>query len=239
MRVAFLSMLLSYFVVSHVHAGVIFQEDFESSVPTEITVTAGAGRVGTQTYSNHGFGSWMLENGTPNAVTTLTLSGLAPHTSIDIGFSLGIIDSWDGSPDTPPVSPDIFNVSVDGSVVFSETFDNFDAAEQSYVPPAGVELASRVPLGFGGGIFDDSAYDMSKDPTFTNIAHTSNTLTIRWFTSGAGIQQFGDESWSIDNIIISINNGSTGGSGTVPEPTSAMFWLGLGAIVSVRKRRRA
>ncbi|MEO1529229.1 MAG: PEP-CTERM sorting domain-containing protein [Planctomycetota bacterium] len=224
---------------SQARGGVIFTEDFENSVAPEFTFTSPTvlGRTGTQGYSAHGFGSWMLRNGQPNAVTTLTLNGLDPHSSIDLGFSLGIIDSWDGSPNSS-VSPDIFNVAVNGTVIFSESFDNFSALEQSYVAPAGVTLASRVSLGFGGGIFVDSAYDMSNDPTFSNIAHSSSSLTISWFTSGAGIQQFSDESWSIDNVVVSINGGSGGGGGgVVPEPASAAVWFGLGVFALVRKRR--
>ncbi|MEL6110375.1 MAG: PEP-CTERM sorting domain-containing protein [Planctomycetota bacterium] len=219
---------------SQTHGGVIFTEDFENSVAPEFTFTSPTtlGRMETQGYSAHGFGSWMLRNGQPNAMTTLTLNGLDPHSSIDLGFSLGIIDSWDGSPNSS-VSPDIFNVAVNGSVIFSESFDNFSAIEQSYVAPAGVTLASRVALGFGGGIFVDSAYDLSKDPAFSNIAHSSSSLTISWFTSGAGIQQFSDESWSIDNVVISIN----GGGGVVPEPTSSAVWLGVGVFALIRKRR--
>ncbi|MEM8671343.1 MAG: PEP-CTERM sorting domain-containing protein [Planctomycetota bacterium] len=240
----FIPSLLTFLVVvlslncSRARGGVIFSEDFENSVAPEFTFTSATflGRTPTQGYSAHGFGSWMLRNGQPNAITTLTLNGLDPHSSIDLGFSLGIIDSWDGSPNSS-VSPDIFNVAVNGTVIFSESFDNFSALEQSYVAPAGVTLASRVPLGFGGGIFVDSAYDMSNDPTFSNIAHSSSSLTISWFTSGAGIQQFSDESWSIDNVVVSINSGSGDGVGVVPEPASAAVWLSLGGFVLVRKRR--
>lgn len=128
---------------------------------------------------------------------------------------LAIIDSWDGngcnivSPGFP--GPDTFNVSVDGSPVFSEVFENSSCGTQTYVPPAGVELARRLSLGFSfsspcpGTFYCDSAYNMGLDPVFQNIPHTASTLTVDWFAGGSGWQGGTDESWAIDNVEVTVN----------------------------------
>ena len=160
------------------------------------------------------FGSDFLRNttggapiGTPGELTRLTLTGLRKHNSIDINFLLAIIDSWDGSlPGSPPPGgdfyhPDIFNVRVDGIVVFDESF-GFNVP--TFVPPPGVLLDEYSVLGFNGD-WNDAAYDMGLNPTFDNIPHTARTLTIEWFADGAGWQGGDDESWAIDNLEIILN----------------------------------
>ena len=56
--------------------------------------------------------------GNPASKTTLTLTGLPSHTSLDLDFVLAILESWDG--EDGDHGPDHFNVSVDGNLVFSE-----------------------------------------------------------------------------------------------------------------------
>ncbi|MCH8087406.1 MAG: hypothetical protein IIC81_06075 [Chloroflexi bacterium] len=126
----------------------------------------------------------------PGSPTTLTLTGLPPHRSVDINFLLAIIDSWDGSePGEGPEActdchPDIFTVTVDGDPVFSEAF-GFNGPV--FISPLGVLLTEFVPLGFNSDS-DDAAYDMGLNPTFDNIPHTANSLTIEWVASGDGWQ---------------------------------------------------
>lgn len=138
--------------------------------------------------------------GTPGSPTTLHLSGLPPHTSIDLNFLLAIIDSWDGSePGGCTIChPDILTVTVDGNIIFSESF-GFNGP--SFVPSPGVLLTEYTPLGFNP-TFDDSAYDMGLYPAFDEIPHTASDLTIEWTASGAGWQGGDDESWAIDNLEI-------------------------------------
>ena len=142
----------------------------------------------------------------PIIPTILTLTELPDHTGVDINFLLATIDSWDGGILCGVQNgPDVFTVKVDGTTIFSESFDNTGiCGTQTYIPPAGVELARRVNLGFQFGFGccgPDSAYNMGLDPIFDNIPHTSDTLTIEWstnlpFTGGV------DESWVIDNVEI-------------------------------------
>ena len=205
----------------------VFTTDFNSGAPIEfsgITTTEGV-----QDFDSVGpFAGDFLRNRSgeieglespPNPVpvqpTILTLTDLPSHDSIDVNFLLAIIDTWDGTATSCGVEngPDVFNVKVDGASIFSHTFDNTGCGAQSYIPPTGVELASKINLGFSFGFGccgPDSAYDMGADSTFDSILHTSNTLTIEWFTN----DQFtgdGDESWAIDNVEVILN-------GVISEP---------------------
>ncbi|MCA9010383.1 MAG: FG-GAP repeat protein [Planctomycetaceae bacterium] len=193
----------------------VFSTDFESGIPAEIT---GPGIIrDSEGYHTEAF----LQNTSvpQNASTVLTLTGLPEHRSIRLDFLLAIINSWDGADGAS--SPDVFNVSVDGKTIFSNTFDNFVLSSQAYVPPAGVLLTPRIGptisvspdsfsnLGLDTGIgqeefWGDALYAMGNDPTFSGIPHTSSTLTVEWFASGAGYQGGGNESWAIDDLSVTL-----------------------------------
>ncbi len=209
-----LAMIFSFANVSPASAGpvAVFTAHFESGMPAEFsgttTIEGVQGYAGLGTGSNVFGGDFLRNSSLPDSKTTLTLTGLPAHSSINIGFLLAIIDSWDGIGCF--AGPDVFNVTVDGISIFSEAFDNSntDCGYQGYNPPSGVELAREVNLGFGFGepYFRDSAYDMGLDPTFQNIPHTSSTLTIEWFASGPLWQGGADESWAIDNVFVLVDN---------------------------------
>ena len=142
--------------------------------------------------------------GTPGEPTRLTLTGLPPHTTISIGFLLGIIDSWDGSAPggCTDCHPDILTVTVDGIMVFSEAFG---FSGPVFTPPPGAWL-SYGNLGFNPD-FGDAAYDMNLVPSFNDIPHLADTVTIEWIASGEGWQGDDDESWAIDNVTVSVAKG--------------------------------
>lgn len=150
------------------------------------------------------FGPTFLRSLTGNTIT-ITLTNLPPHTSLSIDFLFAAIDSLDGEGTFP--AGDYFRVDLDGTTIFRETFANAtDTQIQTYVPPVPeVVLARRVDLGFSGpgGYYTDSAYDMSLDPTFDDLAHTSSTAVILFTLEGAGVQDINDESWAIDNVRVS------------------------------------
>jgi len=211
------------------YASVVYSTDFNLGIDPEFSTTGSLEAV--QGYSSYGFGGNFLRNDdVPATTTTLTLTSLPAHDSVDIGFLLAVIDSWDGKECRPEVSPDIFNVKVDGVLVFSEYLENSTCGTQSYVPSA-VALARHVQLGFNTGstYFLDSAYDMGLESVFQNIPHTDDTLTIEWFASGGGWQGGDDESWAIDNVEVSINPiqiQSVAGE-LLPLNTTALFISGI------------
>ena len=205
----------------------VFSTNFDSGVPTQLsgttTLTAVQGYTGLGTGTNTFNGS-LLQNATgngtgatpstiPQTPTTLTLTNLPTHTSIDLNFLLGIINSWDGfaNANTPNLAPDFFNIRVDGSLLLHGSFDNVTATGtgQGYLPPAGVQLTPRpfTDLGFNGtgGFTFDSAWNLGLDPQFNNIPHTGSTLTIDFFADGAGFQGNTNESWGIDNLEVILN----------------------------------
>jgi serine/threonine protein kinase len=181
----------------------VFSTDFNSGVPPEfsgVVITESVqGYQGIGTGTNVFGGDFLRNSSIPPSPTTLTLTDLPAHTSIDLHFLLAIIDSWDGT----DAGGDTFTITVDGQTVFTEVFDNIGGV-QSYNPPSGVELVRRVESGFRD--IDDhdqeSGYDMGNDPTLANIPHTSNTLTIQWYASGSNWQGGSDESWAIDNLEV-------------------------------------
>lgn len=152
------------------------------------------------------FGPTFLRCTTTNTFT-LTLENLPPHTSLDIEFLFAAIDSLDGTGSFP--AGDFFSVYVDNVVIFKESFANATPSQiQSYVPPAGVELARRVDLGFEGpgSHYTDSAYNMGADPTFKNIPHVGANAVMKFTLEGGGVQGLNDESWAIDNLRVTTGN---------------------------------
>lgn len=213
---------------------VVFSTNFDSSLPVEIspgtaTLTGVQGYAGLGPAGNQ-FGGDFLRSATGNVVT-LTLSNLPTHDTISLAFLFAAIDSLDGTGTFP--SGDYFKIVFDGNTLFSESFANADPSQfQSYVPPAGVELARHVDLGFGGpgGYYTDSAYNFGADPAFSQFAHTASSATIDFFIFGEGNQSIDDESWAMDNLSVSVFTRE------VPEPGSFMLLLiGLFGLLAVSK----
>lgn len=188
---------------------VVFSNNFDSTIPpqvsagvaaiTPVQLFAGLGPSGYQ------FGGSFLRSPTGNTVT-ITLSDLPAHTTLSMDFLFAAIDSLDGTGTFP--EGDFLNVKLDGVSIFRESFANATSTQdQTYVAPPGGLLARRVDLGFTGpgSFYTDSAYDMSVDPRFHNLAHTASTATITFVMEGPGIQDLGDESWAMDNLRISVN----------------------------------
>lgn len=180
--------------------------DFETALPPSIdpgsaTLTPSQGFAPLGPTGNM-FGPTFLRAPTGNTIT-VTVSGLPPHTKLSIAFLFAAIDSLDGTGTFP--AGDFMRITLDGTQIFRESFANATTSQiQSYVPPAGGELARRVDLGFQGpgGYYTDSAYDMGVDPQFQNLPHTASTAVITFQLEGAGVQSLDDESWAIDNLRV-------------------------------------
>ena len=116
---------------------------------------------------------------------SLTLNNLPTHDTISLSYLFAAIDSLDGTGTFP--AGDFFKIVFDGNTLFSESFANATPTQiQSYVPPAGVELARHVDLGFSGpgSYYTDSAYNFGADPRFSNFAHTASSAKIDFFIYG-------------------------------------------------------
>lgn len=176
--------------------------------------------------------------GNTAGASRLTLTGLAAHTSVSIGFLFAAIDSWDGLGHvTGGVTflADYFNVRLDGVTVFQKSFANAGGVG-NYTAPAGGLIAGAANPGsmgardYGWGGWVDSAYNLHLEPSLQNIAHSSSTLTLEFFASGPGWQGGDDESWGIDNLVIM--------TGTTPVPAPGPAALGALALAAMTGRRR-
>ena len=219
----------------------VFFSDFDGALPGAIS-PASALLTGVQGFAGLGapgnqFGGNFLRSATGNTVK-LELAGLPSHDTISLEFLFAAIDSLDGTGDSFPIG-DFFKVVFDGVTLFSESFANALPGQiQSYVPPAGVELARHVDLGFTGpgSFFTDSAYNFGADPRFANFAHSASSATIEFFIFGPGNQALDDESWAMDNLRVSVATRTA----SVPTPqTAGLVALGLCGLGVLRRRREA
>jgi acetyltransferase-like isoleucine patch superfamily enzyme len=138
--------------------------------------------------------------GVPGDPTRLTLTGLPPHTGLDLNFLFAKIATWDGD-DSTEFGPDILEIRVDGEIAFSESLGFFSP---SFSPaPGAILLVEHVNLGFSDY---DSAYDMDLVGPLSEIPHTSETLLIEWRATGAGWQGSEDESWALDNVEVALTD---------------------------------
>ena len=216
-------------------ATVVFFTDFESGLPSELAAP-GASVQGTQGYGGlsnatnpaNTFGNNFLRyDSTTIQPTTLTLTGLPAHNAVTIEMLLGVIDSWDDT--------ELLEIRLDGQLLFSHQWQLATGDSSSYMPPPGGLLSSGTNLGFNGGGFHsrDRAYDLSIDPVFANIPHSSSSLTLEFIigsaTAGSAAENWqggDDESWAIDNLSVSV----------IPEPSSLLLLLAATASLVIRRR---
>jgi hypothetical protein len=213
----------------------VYSNNFDGTEVMSPGVTGGMGGSGgiesVQGYGSYGFSVNLWRNATVNPAgsTILSLNNLPAHDSVDISFLLAFIDSWDSTDGT--VTPDYFNVKVDGINVLQITANN-----QSGSVNYGGTLLTPVPrldLGWNWR-WGDQGFDMANEPALF-LAHTGNALSVEFFASGAGWQGTSDESWGIENLKVTVNTTST----SVPEPaTMLLFVTGIAGLAVTRLRRK-
>jgi hypothetical protein len=163
--------------------------------------------------------------------TTFTLTGLTPGELLHFQFDLYINRSWDGN--TSAFGPDIFTVEiVGGPILLQTTFSNTDLPgfEQSYPDPwnplSPVANAPRT----GAFAINTLGFFAEGDTTYRlmlPVTPTSSNLSLRF--SGFNLQDFPDENWGIDNVIV---------TAAIPEPSTALLLLGGFGLLAFRRHFR-
>ena len=215
------------FAASPAAAAVVFSTDFDAGIPPQLTgagvqVESAQGYTGLGAQGNQFGGNVLRYYTQPLHETTLALSDLPPHTHVSLAFLLAIIDSWDGT--------ELFEVLVDGQLLFSHWFQLATGDASSYIAPPGALLSSGSNLGWSSGAYynRDRAYDLSLEPAFIDIPHTASSLTVTWrlgAVSGGAAQNWQgglDESWAIDNLRVSVGGGTT----AAPHPAALARLVG-------------
>jgi K319-like protein len=179
-------------------------------------------RTVTQVYSNNFEGAigpeWSLQvaDVTPvgarrflgrfgNGGPRLQLNGLPAHNRARLEFDFYLIQSWDGN--DPTFGPDSFRVRVaNGPSLLDATFAcSISQATQTY-PDAGAlgnppltGAAEHGTLGypFAGFAGVDAVYHFS-----FSFDHSDPTLAVDF--TGNGLQELTDESWGLDNVIVTV-----------------------------------
>jgi hypothetical protein len=211
------------FGIGSAHAVQVYSQNFEGG-PLGAE-WSGAGSIqSSQGLSAFGFGSQHLKNDGASA-SVLSLTGLASHTEMTLGFSLAMWDSIDFG--------DTFQVNSDVGFLINGPFGNyFTPGGQSEGPGTLLTepfTAFAVPNYGSNAGFRDSARAVSV--TFAHSASTANFSFQYPNTQGGS-----DESFGIDNVVVTTN---ASGGHAVPEPASlSLMGLGLAGLAATRFHKK-
>ena len=140
--------------------------------------------------------------------TALSLSDLPQHDTLKLSFDLFIIRSWDGNLNSNGEQPDVFTVQVEGgSPLLRTTFSNNPSIGQAFPDsyPGSVAHPGRTgsveqdTLGFvyGNSFVWDTVYHIELE-----FEHSSPDLVLDFISSGATTNNIANESWGLDNVLI-------------------------------------
>jgi hypothetical protein len=187
-----------------------------------------------------------LAPGAPGASTTLTLTGLDPHTEVTLSFTLDAVGSLDGGPNPANGGGlgDFFDVTYSSASssnvnVFNHTFANYDGGNTQDYPILGSAPTTGATTINGLGYTNfpsvgDSAQDSEYDLTLAPITDSNGTISFT-FTDNSN-EGFGNEFYGIDNVVVTTD----ATAGNTPEPaTFALVALGLCMLPIARRRRQS
>ena len=193
--------------VSSGSAATIASEDFEGGASgwSENTTTIGNAVLGNQEFLGRFGGS----GGAQDITKTFALSGL--QTMVTISFDFLRIDTWDD---------ELFSVFIDDSNVASDSFG-------LSATPAPANAVLVTPFGQHG--FFDGFFGSDEVFRYTFTVNTTATSIKLGFGSTLD-QVIGDESYGIDNLLITDN------STAIPEPSTLVLLGSALAFWWVRRR---
>ena len=161
-----------------------------------------------------------------NESVTLTLADLPPHTQATVSFDLYIIRSWDGNNETATSRPEVWDLNVaSGPTLFHTSFANNPEQRQAY---PGTHPDDDYALRAGAMEHNSLAYFHFDDPMdavyrlSSTVTHSGSSLALNF--SGSGLQELGDESWGLDNVVVgvigSLESVTAQPTASPPTPTS-------------------
>jgi hypothetical protein len=230
-----LSGLAAFALAGSAHAGLLYSNDFDgaelhgagvsgffSGLPTE---AASAGPWNADGWSgNYGASRAM---GNPAPFTGLSLTGLAPHTTISASFILGFLESWD-SHDGSCCTPDDLEIWIDGAKVATMTYNN---ALGTVKDTDGNPVLYEYVQANNNSYYSDTLVDYG-----LTFAHTGSTLDFQFRAIGGGWQGGDDEGYGLDKVVFTYD----GLRSAVPEPTTWVLMIGgLGLTGTALRRRRS
>lgn len=218
------ALLLGTLVVTPAGAAVHYQQDFES----DSAGAAGGFLASTEDFGHLpvGFGSNYYRNDT-SSPTTIAFTLAAPVGDVTLGLDLIVLDSWDGN--DPTWGLDAIRIRVDDHVLLDETVTNFPGNATQTLSVLQQIVAPVQNLAVNSS-YADSAYRFTL--AAGNLGAGAHTVYVEPYSrpgSGAGYQAGLDESFAIDNVLI---------TSAVPEPGT---WLLTGAgmmLLGLARRRR-
>lgn len=244
------------------NAATVYFNDFQGVLGTdwgsEWSTTAASG-IHTASAPNPDYADTRLFLGEyGNDTLTLSLGGLAPHTTATVSFSLYLIRSWDGNDTTvvsnDPLGSDTWSLGIAGGpTLLNTTFSNgnsvagqnYDGAYSTYTYTqwtpcdayAGYSGPGNAPMtganecySLGYKFTDANVTNENMDSVYNfSFLFAHNSSDLVLNFSASGLQGLADESWGLDNVQVQIS--------AVPVPAAAwLFGSGLLGLFQFSRR---
>jgi hypothetical protein len=176
----------------------VYSNNFETTVGSEWSVT----RAEVTPNGNRRF---LGQFG--NDTVSLSLANLPQHSQVRVAFDVYVIRTWDGNGPAAEYGPDIFEARVDnGPTLTRTTFTVHSYLRQAYPseyptgdnpPRSGTIENNSLGYSFNGTPLS-SVYRIEK-----TVAHTGGALKLNF--SASGLEALDNESWGLDNVVVSVD----------------------------------
>jgi hypothetical protein len=172
------------------------------------------------------------------------MNGLHAFQQVSLDFTFLAIDSWDGL-DFFNFAQDFFNVQANATLAFQASFRNYQGTHYTgdctylygCAMPANstiTELLAADNSYVGSTPYNDAIYAIHLDNLY---ADANGVLNLYFFANGSGWQGGSDESFGIDNLLLTSDDGFDPALDS-PEPGTWMTLVGGFAVIAFLRRRK-